>query len=116
MENRICDHCKKLMGNSQNTVTGAGELEIFVHSKCSDEWYICNEMGDMADFVKKQEEKKEFECDGCCEMKLEPSDDINGNGKYCGACVRKMFREDMECDDEYGVVCTTNEQEDKDGI
>lgn len=41
------------------------------------------------------EEQKKFECDECCEMRLEPSDNINGRGKYCGRCIRKMFRDDM---------------------
>ena len=50
---RICDHCKKAMGNSWHTETGVGELEIYVHSKCAEEWNICNRMGDMADFVNK---------------------------------------------------------------
>ena len=39
---------------------------------------------------------KEFECDDCMEMKPEPSDNINGHGRYCGECIDKRIKEDME--------------------
>ena len=38
MEKRICNYCKKPMGNSWHTETGVGELEIYVHIKCSEKW------------------------------------------------------------------------------
>ena len=52
---RICNHCNKPMGNSWHTETDVGELELFVHVKCVEEWHICKQMGDMADFVKKND-------------------------------------------------------------
>ena len=38
VKKRICNTCKKPMGNSWHSETEFGELELFVHVKCVDEW------------------------------------------------------------------------------
>lgn len=35
---RLCDFCKKPMGNSWHTETAFGQLEIYVHNHCSKQW------------------------------------------------------------------------------
>ena len=46
----VCAHCNKVMGNSLHTENGED-----VHIKCAEEYNICKQMGDMTDFVKKQD-------------------------------------------------------------
>lgn len=51
---RICNHCKKLMHTSLAGEWVDGEF-LDIHQKCMEEFFICKDMGDMADFVKKQD-------------------------------------------------------------
>lgn len=50
---RYCNHCKKPMHTSICGEWVDGKF-LDIHQKCNEEFHICKQMGDMADFVSSQ--------------------------------------------------------------